>query len=130
MVVGSLGEFIFRSDESGSAVTFSTIRVTRASKVVSHSTIEGDPVVDYAGNDSDKITLTGVLDASFNADLDAAINSLRALQDGVPRAFTRGTHCYGTFIVQSFDYSEDAWCGAALQRATWTMLLISTRVML
>lgn len=131
MVVGSFGEFIFSADESGTAVTFSTIRESRASRLASHATIEGgEPVVDSAGVDSSRLVITGVLDASFNSDLDAALNSLRALQDGVARAFTRGTHCFGMFIVRSLEISEDAYCGAILQHATWTMTLISTRAML
>lgn len=123
MIVGSFGEFVFQSG----GVTFDTHNQARNARLASHATIEGAPVVEFLGLDSSVVTLTGTLTSQFNGDLDEVVRSLYALQDGKPRALTRGRRCYGLFLVQNLTISEDAWTGDELASATWSMQLISCR---
>lgn len=124
MVIGSFGEYIF---EAKDGKTFNSLRFSRATRMASHATIEGRPVVESLGTDSAQITLSGVFSHEFTGDLDDAMLELMSLQDGQARALTRGSRCYGMFVVQSIQFSEDAWNGDVLQTVTWTMQLVETR---
>lgn len=134
MLVGAFGDFAFRSaaadarvTDSGGACTFNALSSTRASRLVTHTTIEGAPVVEFLGLDAETIRLTGQLCAEVSGDVDAVIDRLRALQDGVPRMLTRGSRVYGQYVVRSLTVSEDAWSGDSLAVATYQMDLIRTR---
>lgn len=124
MIVGSFGDYVF---EAAEGKTFNALRWQRAARLSSHATLEGLPLVEMLGLDSPQITLSGTFSRQYIPDLDDAIMELCALQDDTPRALTRGTRCYGLFIVQSVQFSEDRWCGDVPEVITWTMQLISTR---
>lgn len=124
MIIGSFGEYTFEASEGK---TFNALRWQRASRLSSHATIEGLPLVEMLGLDSAQITLNGTLSRQYVDDLDDAMMELCALQDGEPRALTRGSRCYGLFVVQSVQFSEDRWCGDVPEVITWSMQLISTR---
>lgn len=128
-VVGSLGDYVFMSGVTDNSTTFNSLNVSRASRLASHATVEGLPVVEPLGVDSTRVTLSGVISAQFTRDPDEAMARLMALQDGKPRALTRGMHCYGIFVVASVRFSEDAWSGQSPAPAsiTWTMDLVQTR---
>ena len=127
MQVGSFGDFVFASHGEGGAATFNALSRTRQSRMVTHATIEDAPIVEFFGIDAETVRLSGVLAADIVGDVDAVLDSLLALQDGKPRVLTRGTRVYGSFIVRSISYSEDAWTGAELAVVSWQMELISTR---
>lgn len=122
MAIGSFGDFVFGVD-----VFFNSLDEQRQSRIFSHATVEGLPVVEFAGVDSDRITLSGVLTGETAGDLDDIIIQLRELQDGVARPLTRGSRCYGSFIVESLNINESHWAGDVLAAATWQMSLISQR---
>lgn len=126
-VIGSFGDFVFSMHDRGSASTFDALSCTRNSRLVTHSTIENVPIIEFLGLDSENIKLSGVISSETSGDVDARIDELRALQDGKARPLTRGTRYYGSFYVRSFQYSEDRWAGSNLAVASWTMDLISTR---
>lgn len=125
--LGSFGDFVFAAHERGGAVNFDALSRTRNSRLVTHATVEGAPIVEFLGVDAETIRLSGVISSEITGDVDAAIDSLRALQDGKPKPLTRGSRYYGLYFVRSFVYSEDAWSGSELAVASWTMELISTR---
>lgn len=127
MGIGAFGDFVFASHDQGGAVTFNALSRTRQTRMVTHATIDGAPIVEVTGIDAETIRLTGVLTAEVTGDVDAALDRLRDLQDGKPHPLTRGTRYYGQFVVRSFQYSEDMWSGSMLSVASWSMELISTR---
>ena len=124
---GAFGDFVFAAHDRGGAVNFNSLNRNRNTRMVTHATISGAPVVEVLGIDAETIRLTGTLAADVTGDVDAALDSLRALQDGKPRPLTRGSRYYGLFIVRNFTYSEDRWSGSELAVATWSMELVSTR---
>lgn len=124
MVIGSLGDYVFEAEKGK---TFNSLRFSRNSRLSSHATMEGRPLVESLGVDSAQIALSGVFSREFTGDLDDAMIELMSLQDGEARALTRGSRCYGMFVVQSIQFSEDAWNGDVLQTVTWTMQLVETR---
>lgn len=128
-VVGSLGEYVFTSGITEAGTTFNALNVSRASRLASHSTVAGLPVVEVLGVDSMRVTLSGVISAQFTRDADEAVARLMSLQDGKARALTRGLHCFGLFVVSALKFSEDAWSGQTPTPASisWTMDLIQTR---
>ncbi len=127
MAVGAFGDFVFAAHDRGGAVNFDALTRNRTARLVTHATIEGAPIVEMLGLDSEVVQLSGVLSAEMTGDVDAALDSLRALQDGRPHPLTRGSRYYGQFVVRSFRYSEDAWSGSELAVASWSMELVSTR---
>lgn len=126
-VVGSFGDYVFRSGVSEYDTTFNALSVSRQSRVASHATLSELPVVEALGLDSMRVTLSGVINRQFTRDPDAAMARLMALQDGRPRALTRGTHCYGLFIATSVRFSEDAWSGSIPAAISWTIELVQAR---
>lgn len=127
MVIGSFGDFTFSVHERGGAVTFNALSETTASRLATHATIEGLPIVEFLGVDAENIKISGVLSAEISGDLDDIVLQLKALQDGQPRVLTRGDRVYGQFVVKSLSISEDAWRGSALASITYTLDLIATR---
>ena len=129
MVVGSLGEFVFECVDGGQSVTFNSLTQATSARTAVHTTVEQLPVVEFLGLDADRVTLTGVLDASTCADIDDKILEIRGLlADNVPRVLTRGARVFGQYIIESFSVTEEAWAGnGVLQRATYNLQLISTR---
>lgn len=127
MVIGSFGDFTFSVHERGGAVTFNALSETTASRLATHATIEGLPIVEFLGVDAESIKISGVLSAEISGDLDDIVLQLKALQDGQPRVLTRGDRVYGQFVVKSLSISEDAWRGSALASITYTLDLIATR---
>lgn len=125
--IGSFGDYVFAVHERGGAVNFNALSRNRNARMVTHATIEGAPIVEFLGLDAETIQLSGKIVADIAGDVDAALDDLRALQDGKPRPLTRGSRYYGQFVVRSFVYSEDEWAGAELVSATWRMDLVSTR---
>lgn len=127
MEIGSFGEFTFASHERGGACNFNSLNVSRSSRMVTHATIEGLPVVEFLGLDAESIKISGTLLREISGDLDDIIMQLKALQDGQPRVLTRGTRVYGKFVVKSLSYSEDEWQGSELAAASYSLDLIATR---
>lgn len=127
MVIGSFGDFTFSAHERGGAVTFNALSETTASRLATHATIEGLPIVEFLGVDAENIKISGVLSSEISGDLDDIVLQLKALQDGQPRVLTRGDRVYGQFVVKSLSISEDAWRGSALASITYTLDLIATR---
>lgn len=127
MVIGSFGDFTFSVHERGGAVTFNALSETTASRLATHATIEGLPIVEFLGVDAENIKISGVLSSEISGDLDDIVLQLKALQDGQPRVLTRGDRVYGQFVVKSLSISEDAWRGSALASITYTLDLIATR---
>lgn len=125
--IGSFGDYVFAVHERGGAVTFNSVNRGRNSRLVTHATIDGAPIVEFLGLDAETVQLSGKVVADVTGDVDAALDDLRALQDGKPRPLTRGSRYYGLFVVRSLTYSEDEWAGAELVSATWRMDLVSTR---
>lgn len=125
--IGSFGDYVFAVHERGGAVTFNSVNRGRNARLVTHATIDGAPIVEFLGLDAETVQLSGKIVADITGDVDAALDELRALQDGQPRPLTRGSRYYGLFVVRSFTYSEDEWAGAELVSATWRMELVSTR---
>lgn len=125
MVIGSLGDYVFEAEKGK---TFNSLRFSRNSRLSSHATIEARPLVEVLGVDSAQVTLSGVFSREFTGDLDDAMLELMSLQDGEARALTRGSRCYGMFVVQNVQFSEDAWNGDVLESVSWTIQLIETRV--
>lgn len=126
-VVGAFGDFVFSVHDRGGSTTFNALSCTRNSRLVTHTTVEGLPVVEFLGLDAETVKLSGVLSSEISGNVDVALDDLRALQDGIARPLTRGPRYYGLFYVRSFTFSEDRWAGGSLAVATWTMDLIATR---
>lgn len=129
MIIGSFGEFTFASHERGGACTFNALSISRSSRVVTHTTIEGLPVVEFLGVDAEAIKLSGVISSEISGDLDDMILQIKGLQDGEPRVLTRGDRVYGQFVVSSVSFSEDRWSGSSLASVTYSIDLIATRVL-
>lgn len=138
MVVGSFGEFVFgvsgagapgegRSAERG--VTFNALTQSTRSRLVTHATIEALPIVEFAGLDADRVTLTGVLNERTCGDVDSAVLALRAMQaQNVPRALTRGSRVFGLYLVDSLSVTEERWAAdGQLLSASYSLSLIATR---
>lgn len=125
MTVGAFGDFVFAVTEG--AATPNALSRARQSRLVTHATIAGAPVVEFLGLDAEVVRLSGVLSAEVCGDVDAVLDGLRALQDGKPHPLTRGSRYFGEFVVRSVTYSEDAWAGSELAVATWSVELVSTR---
>lgn len=123
----AFGDFVFAMHERGDAVNFNALSRSRNTRMSTHATISGVPIVEAIGLDAETVRLSGVLASGVTGDVDAALDRLRALQDGKPHPLTRGSRYYGLFVVRSFTYSEDQWSGDALAVATWTLELIATR---
>ena len=122
MAIGSFGDFVFGVD-----CLFNSLDERRQSRMFSHATVDGLPVVEFAGVDSEHITLSGVLTGETAGDLDDMIIQLKGLQDGAARPLTRGSRCYGAFIVESITVNESHWAGDVLAAASWQMALVSQR---
>lgn len=127
MEIGSYGEFTFAVHERGGACNFDALQVARASRVVTHTTIEGLPVVEFLGLDAETVRLSGTLHAEISGDLDDILLQLKDLQDGQPRVLTRGSRVYGQFVVRSLSYSEDEWTGSELAACSYALELVATR---
>ena len=127
MEIGSFGEFTFAAHERGGACNFDALRVSRVSRMVTHATIEGLPIVEFLGLDAEAVQLSGTLRREISGDLDDILLQLKGLQDGQARVLTRGSRVYGQFVVRSFSYSEDAWTGSELAACTYTLDLVATR---
>lgn len=129
-LVGALGDFLFciSSDDNAKSITFDALTQTTASRILTHTTVEGLPVVEFAGVDADRVALTGKLNERICPDLDEKILELRALQDGRPRALTRGSRVFGVYLVESVDVTEERWSGnGILVAASYRLNLIATR---
>lgn len=127
MEIGSFGDFTFSTHERGGACNFNALQASQASRLVTHTTIDGLPVVEFLGLDAESVKLTGVLHRGISGDLDAIVLKLKALQDGTPRVLTRGTRVYGPYLVKSIVISEDEWQGSELAVVSYSLDLISTR---
>lgn len=127
MEIGSFGEFTFAAHERGGACNFDALQVSRASRVVTHTTIEGLPIVEFLGLDAETVRLSGNLRREISGDLDDILLQLKDLQDGQPRVLTRGSRVYGQFVVRSLSYSEDSWTGSELAACSYTLELVATR---
>lgn len=127
--VGSFGDLIFGAPDSRlGIIPFETFSYNRASRLFSHSTIEGLPRVECAGVESARVTLTGRLTKELYDNLEDVISKLQYLQDGEAHALVRGTRCYGEYVVESLSLSEDAWFGnGELAAISWTLNLIQQR---
>lgn len=129
-LVGSLGDFLFyvSSDDNAKSITFDALTQTTSSRILTHTTIDGLPVVEFAGVDADRVSLSGKLNAQICPDVDEKILELRALQDGRPRALTRGSRVFGVYLVESVDVTEERWAGnGVLTAASYKLNLIATR---
>lgn len=129
MVLGSLGEFVFSVVEGGQSMTFNALTQSTQSRLMTHVTLEQLPVVEFAGVDADRVTLTGVLNERTCADIDDKILELRSMQaDNVPRVLTRGSRVFGQYLIESLSVTEEAWTpSGVLLHATYSMSLIATR---
>lgn len=127
MEIGSFGEFTFAAHERGGACNFSALQVSRASRLVTHATVEGLPVVEFLGLDAKTIKISGTLHREISGDIDDIILTLEGLQDGNPRVLTRGSRVFGQFVVKSFTYSEDEWQGSEVASASYSLDLVATR---
>lgn len=131
-MVGSFGDFVFSvsSAETSQGVTFNALTASTASRLLTHTTIDGLPVVEFAGVDAERVQLTGVLNEQICADIDDKILEMKALQDGVPRALTRGDRVFGMFVVESLSFTEERWSANGTPLAvSYSLNLISTRVL-
>lgn len=129
-LIGSLGDFLFyvSSDDSAKSINFDALTQTTASRLLTHTTIDGLPVVEFAGVDADRVSLSGKLNAQICPDVDEKILELRALQDGRPRALTRGSRVFGVYLVESVEVTEERWAGnGVLTAASYKLNLIATR---
>lgn len=129
-LVGSLGDFLFyvSSDDNAKSITFDALTQATSSRILTHTTIDGLPVVEFAGVDADRVSLSGKLNAQICPDVDEKILELRALQDGRPRALTRGSRVFGVYLVESVDVTEERWAGnGVLTAASYKLNLIATR---
>ena len=127
MEIGAFGEFTFAAHERGGACNFDALRVSRASRVVTHTTIEGLPIVEFLGLDAETVSISGNLRREFSGDLDDILLQLKALQDGQPRVLTCGSRVYGQYVVRSLSFSEDSWTGSELSACSYTLELVATR---
>lgn len=129
-LVGSLGDFLFyvSSDDNAKSITFDALTQATSSRILTHTTIDGLPVVEFAGVDADRVSLSGKLNAQICPDVDEKILELRALQDGRPRALTRGSRVFGVYLVESVEVTEERWAGnGVLTAASYKLNLIATR---
>lgn len=129
-LIGSLGDFLFyvSSDDNAKSITFDALTQTTSSRIFTHTTIAGLPVVEFAGVDADRVSLSGKLNAQICPEVDEKILELRALQDGRPRALTRGSRVFGVYLVESVDVTEERWAGnGVLTAASYKLNLIATR---
>lgn len=135
MIVGSYGDFVFGvysadavpSGEQG--VTFNSLTQATQSRLLTHTTVEGLPIVEFAGVDADRVTLTGTLNEQTCGDVDEKILQLRALQaQNQPRALTRGSRVFGMFLIENLSVTEERWAAnGELTAASYSLQLISTR---
>lgn len=136
MVVGSYGDFVFGvygadtvplDGEQG--VTFNSLTQATQSRLLTHTTVEGLPVVEFAGLDADRVTLTGTLNEQVCGDVDDRILWLRAMQrQNRPRALTRGSRVFGMYLIENLSITEERWAAdGVLVAATYSLNLIATR---
>lgn len=136
MVVGSYGDFVFGvygSDtvplDGEQGVTFNSLTQATQSRLLTHTTVEGLPVVEFAGLDADRVTLTGTLNEQVCGDVDDRILWLRAMQrQNRPRALTRGSRVFGMYLIENLSITEERWAAdGVLVAATYSLNLIATR---
>ena len=133
MVVGSYGDFVFGVSSAaiggGQGVTFNSLTQATQSRLLTHTTVEGLPIVEFAGVDADRVTLTGSLNEQTCGDVDEKILQLRALQSqNAPRALTRGSRVFGMYLIENLSITEEQWAAdGVLIAATYSLQLISTR---
>lgn len=136
MVVGSYGDFVFgvsgaevSPSDNSRGVTFNSLTQVTQSRLLTHTTVEGLPVVEFAGVDADRVTLTGSINEQTCGDVDGCILALRNLQStNKPRALTRGERVFGTYLVENLSITEEQWAGdGVLVAATYSLNLIATR---
>lgn len=131
-MVGAFGDFVFSvsSVESSQGITFNSLSESISSRLLTHATVDGLPIVEFAGVDSERVRITGALNEHICADVDDKILELKSLQDGEPRALSRGSRVYGMFLVESLSITEERWAGDGVPvAASYTLNLISTRVL-
>lgn len=131
-MVGAFGDFVFSvsSVETAQGITFNALTESINSRLLTHATVEGLPVVEFAGVDAERVRITGALNEQICPDVDDKILELKALQDGEPRALSRGSRVYGMFLVESLSITEERWAGdGELVSATYSLNLISTRAL-
>lgn len=128
MIVATFGDFHFENGEKDGAVTIQTLTFSRASRLQSHATVEGEPVVDFLGTESPTLTIKGILHSAFCGDVNRRMNDLLALQKGKPRAFVQGAHSYGLFVVRDITFDVATWTGNAPAAISWTMNLVGARM--
>lgn len=133
MVVGSYGDFVFGVSSAAiggeQGVTFNSLTQATQSRLLTHTTVEGLPIVEFAGVDADRVTLTGTLNEQTCGDVDEKVLQLRVLQvKNAPRALTRGSRVLGMYLVENLSVTEEQWAAdGALIAATYSLQLISTR---
>lgn len=131
-MVGAFGDFVFSvsSVETAQGITFNALTESINSRLMTHATVEGLPVVEFAGVDAERVRITGTLNEQICPDVDDKILELKALQDGEPRALSRGSRVYGMFLVESLSITEERWAGdGELVSASYSLNLISTRAL-
>lgn len=131
-MVGAFGDFVFSvsSVEASQGITFNSLSESINSRLLTHATVDGLPIVEFAGVDSERVRITGTLNEQICHDVDDKILELKALQDGEPRALSRGSRVYGMFLVESLSITEERWAGDGVPvAASYTLNLISTRVL-
>lgn len=133
MVVGSYGDFVFGVSSAAvggeQGVTFNSLTQSTQSRLLTHTTVEGLPIVEFAGVDADRVTLTGTLNEQTCGDVDEKVLQLRALQaQNAPRALTRGSRVFGMYLIENLSITEEQWAAdGVLITATYSLQLISTR---
>lgn len=130
-MVGAFGEFVFAvSSSGGQGCTFNALTASQSARVLSHVTVAALPVVEFAGLESERVQLTGVLNEQICADVDDKILELKSLMDGEPRILSRGSRVFGPFLASSLSVTEERWgAGGELLAANYSLTLISTRVL-
>lgn len=108
-VIGALGGVAF-SVSTNLVKTFDEMKRSSTAKYASHNRHLKDTLLEFTGNDPDKITFSMTLSVFLGADPQAEISTLQAAQrSGRIMQLVIGRQSYGNWIIQSLSIDYERW---------------------
>gem|GEM_PF-489774 len=112
MVIGSLGDVIFNVSRN-QVKTFSNMQISGTAQWASHNRHLKSTLIEFTGNDLDKLTFTMLLSAfnGVNPTVEIAKLTSHKKSGRVLRLIVGGRH-YGRFVIQSLSQSLERFDGS------------------
>ena len=105
--IGSLGNIVF-SVSTNQVETFDSLKQSGSAKFASHNRHLKDTLLEFTGNDSDKITFTMALSTFLGVNPKTEISKLTAAQRaGKIMRLVIGRQNYGNWVINSLSIDYD-----------------------